>query len=73
DVLPKNLILPGGSDKWRAGSTQLYLIDWEFAGWTPLPWEALKATWLVVDPEEDDWYDMMMRVFRESLAELDWL
>ncbi|KAI0353193.1 hypothetical protein OH77DRAFT_1512833 [Trametes cingulata] len=75
DLLPKNLILPGGLEKWRRGSTQLYLIDWEYAGWMPLPWEALKATWLVVDPDEDEWYRLMRQVFTESSEELDadWL
>ncbi|OSD06729.1 protein kinase subdomain-containing protein PKL [Trametes coccinea BRFM310] len=75
DLLPKNLILPGGLERWRIGTAPLCLIDWEYAGWMPLCWEALKATWLVVDPDEDEWYGMMKRVFKESAAELeaDWL
>ncbi|KAI0761487.1 protein kinase subdomain-containing protein PKL [Trametes elegans] len=74
DILPKNIILPGGLKQWRKGTTQLFLIDWEYAAWAPLPWEALKATWLVVDPVEDEWYDLMKKVFPESSAELetDW-
>ncbi|OJT04533.1 hypothetical protein TRAPUB_4803 [Trametes pubescens] len=75
DVLPKNLILPGGLEKWRAGSESVVLIDWEYAGWMPLPWEALKATWLVVDRDEDEWYALMKEVFVDEEAELeaDWL
>ncbi|PIL36584.1 hypothetical protein GSI_00273 [Ganoderma sinense ZZ0214-1] len=75
DMLPKNLILPGGLVGWRSGSTPVHLIDWEYSGWVPLPWEALKATWLVCDRDEEEWYRMMRDVFLESLAELevDWL
>ena len=75
DIWPKNLILPGGLARWRSGSTPLYLIDWEYSGWMPLPWEALKATWLVCDRDEEEWYGMMKEVFPESLEELeaDWL
>ncbi|KAI0755183.1 hypothetical protein C8Q80DRAFT_416807 [Daedaleopsis nitida] len=75
DIYPKNIILPGGLAQWRAGTTSLHLIDWELSGWMPLPWEALKATWLICDHEEDEWYAMMQDVFPESSAELeaDWL
>ncbi|KAI0646965.1 protein kinase subdomain-containing protein PKL [Trametes meyenii] len=76
DILPKNLMLPGGIEKWRLGTAPLVLIDWEYAGWMPAPWEALKATWLVFDrDEEDDWYPMMKEVFKEQAAvlEADWL
>ncbi|KAA1477862.1 protein kinase subdomain-containing protein PKL [Dentipellis sp. KUC8613] len=75
DTLPKNILLPGGLEKWRSGSAPLCLIDWEFAGWAPQPWEALKATWLVIDPEEDEWYALMKEVFAEEEADLeaDWL
>ncbi|KAI0670468.1 hypothetical protein C8Q78DRAFT_992038 [Trametes maxima] len=44
DILPKNLMLPGGFEKWRLGTAPLALIDREYAGWPPAPWEALKAT-----------------------------
>ncbi|CAA7269004.1 unnamed protein product [Cyclocybe aegerita] len=73
DALPKNLILPGGLDLWRRERPPLYIIDWEYAGWMPLPWEALKATWLVFDKEEDC-YKMMVEVFPDSREELaaDW-
>ncbi|KAI0074401.1 hypothetical protein K474DRAFT_1665397 [Panus rudis PR-1116 ss-1] len=76
DLGPKNIIIPGGLERWRVGSTAVYLIDWEFAGWMPLSWEALKATFLVVDLEEDEiWYGMMKALFPESVPELeaDWL
>ncbi len=74
DILPKNIVLAGGLATWRANTTAIYLIDWEYAGWMPLPWEALKATWLVFDRDGDDWYEMMVDVFPESSAELeaDW-
>ncbi|KAH8091770.1 protein kinase subdomain-containing protein PKL [Cristinia sonorae] len=70
DLLPRNLILPGGLKCWRAGSTAVFLIDWEYSGWMPVPWEALKATWLCCD-YENEWYVMMRRVFPESLVDLD--
>ena len=75
DILPKNLILPGGLTRWRSRSTPVCLIDWEYSGWMPLPWEALKATWLVCDRDEEEWYRLMQDVFPESEAELeaDWL
>lgn len=74
DTLPKNIVLPGGLAKWRTGTTAIYLIDWEYAGWMPLPWEALKATWMVCDRDGDDWSEMMVDVFPESSVELeaDW-
>ncbi|RPD67381.1 hypothetical protein L226DRAFT_542479 [Lentinus tigrinus ALCF2SS1-7] len=31
DLLPKNIILPGGLARWRAGTTPLYPIDWEYS------------------------------------------
>ncbi|KAL1951068.1 hypothetical protein VTO73DRAFT_217 [Trametes versicolor] len=75
DILPKNIILPGGLEKWRAGSESAVLIDWEYAGWMPLPWEALKATWLITERDEDEWYTLMKEVFVEEEVELetDWL
>ncbi|TFK51169.1 hypothetical protein OE88DRAFT_1807980 [Heliocybe sulcata] len=75
DLLPKNLILPGGLSQRRRSNTALTIIDWEYSGWMPLPWEALKATWLVCDRDEEEWYGMMREVFPESLADLeaDWL
>ncbi|KAL5533943.1 hypothetical protein ACEPAG_403 [Sanghuangporus baumii] len=73
DLLPKNLILPGGLEQWRRDHRPLCIVDWEHAGWMPLSWEALKATWLLCDPEED-WYKMVAEVFPESRTELemDW-
>ncbi|KAJ7745689.1 protein kinase subdomain-containing protein PKL [Mycena metata] len=70
DLLPKNVILPGGLEKWRQGRSTVCLIDWECAGWMPLSWEALKATWLSLDLD-DEWLRMMKEVFQECSAELD--
>ena len=74
DILRKNLILPGGLQRWRSGATVVCLIDWEYARWMPLPWDALKATWMTYGPE-DEWFQMMKVVFPEAHAELeaDWL
>ena len=73
DLLPKNLIISGGLAQWRSDHRPLGIIDWEHAGWMPLPWEVLKATWLVFD-REDGWYKMMTQVFPELHTELemDW-
>ncbi|TCD65017.1 hypothetical protein EIP91_003338 [Steccherinum ochraceum] len=71
DLLPRNLLLPGGLQAWRAGTQRLYLIDWEYCGWMPQPWEALKATWLVVDRDEDEWYGLMRKAFPEDAGDLD--
>ncbi|TFY78210.1 hypothetical protein EWM64_g5802 [Hericium alpestre] len=73
DTLPKNVLLPGGLEAWREGRSTVCLIDWEYAGWMPLPWDALKATWLCCEPE-NEWLAMMKGVFPESGAELeaDW-
>ena len=73
DLLPKNLIIPGGLEQWRRDHKPLCIVDWEHAGWMPFPWEVLKATWLLFDQEED-WYKMMAEVFSESRTELemDW-
>ncbi|RPD64119.1 protein kinase subdomain-containing protein PKL [Lentinus tigrinus ALCF2SS1-7] len=74
DILRKNLILPGGLQRWRSGATVVCLIDWEYAGWMPLPWDPLKATWMTYGPE-DEWFRMMKVVFTEAHEELeaDWL
>ncbi len=74
DILRKNLILPGGLQKWRSGATVVCLIDWEYAGWMPLPWDALKATWMTYG-REDEWFQTMQVVFPAADAELeaDWL
>jgi hypothetical protein len=59
DLLPKNLIFPGGLEKWREGRSRICLIDWEQSGWFPVYWDALKATWLEDDPESQ--YTKLMR------------
>lgn len=70
DVCPPNLILPGGLNAWRAGRSRICLVDWEMAGWMPAPWEALKATFLAVE-EDDEWMTLMRRVFPASAEYLD--
>ncbi|KAI1796763.1 protein kinase subdomain-containing protein PKL [Ganoderma leucocontextum] len=74
DILRKNLVLTGGLEEWRAGSTAVCLIDWEYAGWMPQPWDALKATWMAPSAQ-DEWFQLIKEVFPESSAELeaDWL
>ena len=49
------------------------LIDWEMAGWMPLPWDALKATWLTFE-SDNEWRMMMFSLFPECQQELtaDW-
>ena len=73
DLLPKNLMLPGGLEVWRAGGSLVCVIDWALAGWMPIYWEALKASWMEFE-EHTDWYDMVREVFPECAAELhaDW-
>lgn len=72
DIIPRNIMLPGGLDAWRKGLSHLCLIDWQNAGWMPLPWEALKTVWLYSRNEE--WCQMMRNVFPESCTEMeaDW-
>ncbi|KAF8073894.1 protein kinase subdomain-containing protein PKL [Lyophyllum atratum] len=73
DLLPKNLILPGGLDCWRSGSSRICLIDWEYAGWMPLYWDALKMTWMECE-QDDEWLHMGRAIFPECETELnaDW-
>ncbi|PPQ92603.1 hypothetical protein CVT25_007296 [Psilocybe cyanescens] len=71
DALPKNIILPGGLELYRRGHSRLCIIDWEYAGWMPEPWEAIKATWLVSDRDEEEWYRMMREVFPDQCEVLD--
>jgi hypothetical protein len=73
DILPKNILIPGGLARWRRGETMVCLIDWEMSGWMPLPWEALKATWLTFEPD-DEWRMMMFSLFPDCQQELtaDW-
>jgi len=59
-----------GLEKWRRGETKLYIIDWEFAGWAPFPWDALKATWLCVE-EDDEWQKLVKSIFPDSCEYLD--
>ena len=52
----------------------MFLIDWEFSGWMPAPWEALKATWLCFDTD-DEWLSLMKATFSEysDVLDADWL
>ncbi|RDB17070.1 hypothetical protein Hypma_001942 [Hypsizygus marmoreus] len=70
DLLPKNLIFPGGLDCWRSGFSRICVLDWEYAGWMPLYWDALKMTWTQVE-QDDDWLQMARAVFPECRNELD--
>ena len=70
DLIFRNLIIPGGLSRWRSGSKPIGIVDWEYAGWMPVYWDALKATWL--DCEEDsEWIKVMRKVFPECNVELD--
>ncbi|PPQ92604.1 hypothetical protein CVT25_007295 [Psilocybe cyanescens] len=71
DALPKNIIMPGGLELYRRGHSRLCIIDWEYAGWMPEPWEALKATRLICDRNEEEWYRMMREVFPDQCEVLD--
>lgn len=53
DVYPRNIILQGGLSSWREGKSRLCLVDWEYSGWMPAPWEALKATFIECDPDTE--------------------
>ncbi|KAF8908502.1 hypothetical protein CPB84DRAFT_1766786 [Gymnopilus junonius] len=75
DLLPKNLILPGGLTKWRSSSslddsTKITIIDWEFAGWMPNFWDSLKATWMECEADTE-WTEMIRCIFPECAVELD--
>ncbi|RXW13744.1 hypothetical protein EST38_g12111 [Candolleomyces aberdarensis] len=74
DVYPRNIIFPGGVEAWRVGKTRLCLIDWEFSGWMPAPWEAPKATFIEAEPDSE-WQIVIRHAlpeFREYL-DADWL
>ncbi|KAG2092518.1 protein kinase subdomain-containing protein PKL [Suillus discolor] len=70
DLLPKNLIFPGGLNHWRSGGEKICIIDWEYAGWMPIFWDALKATWLECEPDTE-WLQMMRTIFPDCIEELD--
>ncbi|KAJ3509506.1 hypothetical protein NMY22_g16267 [Coprinellus aureogranulatus] len=74
DVYPRNMILPGGLAAWREGKSRICFIDWEFSGWMPEPWEALKATWIEYE-EDTEWMVAVRNVmpeFKEYL-QADWI
>lgn len=73
DLYPKNMIFPGGLEHWRRGQSRVCLVDWEYAGWMPLYWDALKATLLECD-RDSDWMQVVCQLFPECIAELeiDW-
>ncbi|TFK20929.1 hypothetical protein FA15DRAFT_624719 [Coprinopsis marcescibilis] len=62
DLVPRNLIFPGGLDAWRAGRSRVCIIDWEYAGWMPEPWDAIKSI-LILGEEDDPWLPFVKRVF----------
>jgi hypothetical protein len=75
DVFMKNFIFPGGLETWRAGGSRVYLIDWEYAGWMPEPWEALKCTSLECEVLDSLWIQRVRRILPQSSDYLntDWL
>ena len=70
DIVPRNLIFIGGLERWRDGRSRICLIDWEFSGWLPLYWEALKASFLEFKVD-GDWLQMVRQIFPECSTELD--
>ncbi|KAF8532604.1 kinase-like domain-containing protein [Gautieria morchelliformis] len=70
DILPKNLIFPGSLDHWRSGRVPICIIDWEYAGWMPAYWDALKMTWMECE-RDTEWLQMARGVFPECETELD--
>ncbi|KAG1845780.1 hypothetical protein C8R48DRAFT_779785 [Suillus tomentosus] len=69
DLLPKILIFPGGliiGDR----AEKICIIDWEYAGWMPIFWDAFKATWLECEPATE-WLQMMRMIFPDCIEELD--
>jgi hypothetical protein len=70
DLHPANLIFPGGLENWRNGQSRVCIVDWEFAGWMPAPWEALKASFLLVDDDEE-WLALIRDVFPAATQHLD--
>ncbi|KAF5325848.1 hypothetical protein D9611_000488 [Ephemerocybe angulata] len=75
DLDLRNFIFPGGLDEWRAGRSRICLIDWEFAGWMPAPWDALKSTWLEVESGDTPWTQAVKRIFPncDEYLDADWL
>lgn len=74
DVYPRNMIFPGGLNAWREGKSRICLIDWEFSGWMPAPWEAIKATWIECD-QDTEWMLAMRDAMPEftEYMDVDWL
>lgn len=70
DLLMKNLIIPSSVEHWRVSGEPICIIDWETAGWMPLYWESLKATWLECE-KDTEWTGVIRRMFPECHAELD--
>ncbi len=73
DLLPRNLILPGGLALWKKGIQRVCIIDWETAAWAPHYWDALKATWL--DTESGaPWVLFIRNMFPycNDILDIDW-
>jgi thiamine kinase-like enzyme len=74
DLKPRNMIFPGGLDAWRQGRTRVCLIDWEYAGWMPEPWDAIKAAMEECEADSE-WLQVVRQIFPEQGPYLDaeWL
>jgi hypothetical protein len=70
DLLPRNMIFPGGLSRWRSGGEKICIIDWEYGGWMPNFWDPLKATWLECEPDTD-WLETIRAIFPECSQDLD--
>lgn len=70
DFLMRNLIIPISVEHWRVSGESICIVDWETAGWMPVYWEPLKATWLECE-KETEWMGVIRRIFPECHAELD--
>jgi thiamine kinase-like enzyme len=70
DLLPKNLIIPISKDHWLRTREPICIIDWESAGWKPLYWEALRATFFEFE-KDTEWTKVVRKIFPDCTCELD--
>lgn len=70
DLIPRNLIFPGGVQDWRSGRSRVAIIDWEYAAWAPEHWDPLKST-LCCPYRDSDWVLSIRKIFPDSNAYLD--
>ncbi|KAF6761382.1 protein kinase subdomain-containing protein PKL [Ephemerocybe angulata] len=75
DLFLRNFIFPGGLDEWRAGRSRICLVDWEFAGWMPAPWDALKSTFVECESSDSPWIQTVKRILPnyDEYLDADWL